>query len=260
MVVFALRFLKPGLQAPGITTVVTVIVFFSGIQLLLMGLLGEYVGAIHSQTRRKPFVIVKEAMNVDPDVLAKRSPRTPLALPPVRESSPSASPAQTIGRAVVFGGDTRLSGAIANLLEQRAYAVIRLEPTVDELVRLAGPLSVVAWAASSVDDVARTLEALLEGTRLAPNAALCVVGPVEQDRTRTGKLSHSIAEAALSGLVRGAARDLAPRIARINAVVPGGQVSVDEVANVVTMLVSPELAAVTGQSIVVDGGQPARAS
>jgi len=263
IVVIALRFLKPGLQAPGITTVVTVIVFFSGIQLLLMGLLGEYVGAIHSQTRRKPFVIVKEAVNVDPGVLASRSPRTPIAAwrPSTAHQTTEASPHAPSGRALVFGGQGLIGAAIANLLEHRSYAVTRATRTPDVSFASLDPMSVVVWVhdgttePSHVDDVARTLQALVDGNLLAPNAALCVVGSVERQRPDT--LSQVMSDAALGALVRTAARDLAPRSARINAVVGtqetpiGRPVTVDEIAHLVAMLVNPELGAVTGQSIGV---------
>src|SRR3989344_7287699 len=36
------------------------IIFFSGVQLFFLGIIGEYVGAIHSQVRKKPFVVIKE--------------------------------------------------------------------------------------------------------------------------------------------------------------------------------------------------------
>ena len=39
------------------------IVFFSGVQLFFLGIIGEYVGAIHSQVRKKPFVVIKEKIN-----------------------------------------------------------------------------------------------------------------------------------------------------------------------------------------------------
>lgn len=51
-------------QAPGATTTVVLLLFFSGVQLLFLGVLGEYIGAIHSQVRRKPFVIVRERINL----------------------------------------------------------------------------------------------------------------------------------------------------------------------------------------------------
>jgi glycosyltransferase involved in cell wall biosynthesis len=64
IVVLILRFARPGLQAPGITTVVMLVMFFFGVQLLFLGIMGEYIGAIHSQVRRKPFVVVRETLNM----------------------------------------------------------------------------------------------------------------------------------------------------------------------------------------------------
>lgn len=52
-------------QAPGATTTIVLLLFFSGIQLLFLGVLGEYIGAIHAQVRRKPFVVIKEKINFD---------------------------------------------------------------------------------------------------------------------------------------------------------------------------------------------------
>jgi glycosyltransferase involved in cell wall biosynthesis len=48
---------------PGIATLITALFFFSGVNLLLLGLLGEYISAIHSQVRKKPLVIEKETIN-----------------------------------------------------------------------------------------------------------------------------------------------------------------------------------------------------
>lgn len=53
------------IQAPGIATVIVLILFFSGIQLFFLGVIGEYVGAIHSQVRKKPFVVIKEKINFE---------------------------------------------------------------------------------------------------------------------------------------------------------------------------------------------------
>lgn len=50
-------------QAPGATTTVVLILFFAGIQLSFLGVIGEYIGAIHAQVRRKPFVIIREKIN-----------------------------------------------------------------------------------------------------------------------------------------------------------------------------------------------------
>lgn len=53
------------LVAPGIATLIVALFFFSGVQLMVLGLLGEYVGAIHAQVRRRPLVIERETINLD---------------------------------------------------------------------------------------------------------------------------------------------------------------------------------------------------
>lgn len=59
------KLIKWEFQAPGATTTIFFVLFFSGIQLLFLGILGEYIAAIHAQVRRKPFVIVEEKINFD---------------------------------------------------------------------------------------------------------------------------------------------------------------------------------------------------
>ncbi len=39
--------------------------FFSAVQLIFIGILGEYIGAIHTQVRKRPLVIEKERINFD---------------------------------------------------------------------------------------------------------------------------------------------------------------------------------------------------
>jgi glycosyltransferase involved in cell wall biosynthesis len=58
-----LKIFHPKIQPPGIATVIVLIFFFAGIQLFFLGVIGEYVGAIHSQVRKKPFVVIKEKIN-----------------------------------------------------------------------------------------------------------------------------------------------------------------------------------------------------
>ena len=48
---------------PGITGVIFLILIFSGIQLFFLGVIGEYIGAIHSQIRKKPFIVIREKIN-----------------------------------------------------------------------------------------------------------------------------------------------------------------------------------------------------
>ena len=67
----ALKLFDWGFQAPGATTTIAFVLFFSGVQLLFLGIIGEYVGAIHAQVRRKPFVIIRERIGFDRRDLAR---------------------------------------------------------------------------------------------------------------------------------------------------------------------------------------------
>jgi hypothetical protein len=48
---------------PGIMTIVVAVFFFGGVQLFVVGLLGEYILAIYAQVRRKPVVFERERIN-----------------------------------------------------------------------------------------------------------------------------------------------------------------------------------------------------
>lgn len=52
------------LAQPGIPTLIAAIFFFSGVQLFFIGVLGEYIGAIHGQVRKRPLVVEKERINL----------------------------------------------------------------------------------------------------------------------------------------------------------------------------------------------------
>jgi dolichol-phosphate mannosyltransferase len=48
-------------EVPGITSVVLALFFFGGVQLLAIGVLGEYIGRIYREVKRRPIAVVKEA-------------------------------------------------------------------------------------------------------------------------------------------------------------------------------------------------------
>jgi glycosyltransferase involved in cell wall biosynthesis len=50
---------------PGLPTTVLVVTFFSGVQLLGLGLIGEYVGRIYDEVKRRPMFIVDRKVNFD---------------------------------------------------------------------------------------------------------------------------------------------------------------------------------------------------
>jgi glycosyltransferase involved in cell wall biosynthesis len=47
---------------PGLSTTVLVVTFFSGVQLLCLGLMGEYIGRIYDEVKRRPMFIVDEVV------------------------------------------------------------------------------------------------------------------------------------------------------------------------------------------------------
>ena len=128
--------------------------------------------------------------------------------------------------------------------------------------------------------VTETLDALVATGRLSPGARLVVVSSVWQVVARAGKFSYTVSKAALGGLVRAAALDLAPHGVLINGVLPGvvdtpmtrdvlsdQQIAAAEAATgfgrlvdlaavtaTVAFLCSEANTAVTGQSIAVDLG------
>ena len=53
------------LAPPGIPTLIVALFFFGGVQLFFLGVLGEYVSAIHAQVRRRPLVIEEEILNFE---------------------------------------------------------------------------------------------------------------------------------------------------------------------------------------------------
>jgi len=51
----------------GIAPLVIGLFFFSSVQLFFIGIIGEYIGSIHTQVLKRPRVIIKEAVNIEPD-------------------------------------------------------------------------------------------------------------------------------------------------------------------------------------------------
>jgi polyisoprenyl-phosphate glycosyltransferase len=51
---------------PGFTTIVVLILFLNGVQFLLLGIIGEYVGQIFMEVKRRPVFIVERTINLAP--------------------------------------------------------------------------------------------------------------------------------------------------------------------------------------------------
>jgi glycosyltransferase involved in cell wall biosynthesis len=57
---FLLRTLIYGVDVPGFATLIVSLTFFSGIQLLSLGVLGEYIGRIFAEVKRRPLYLIAE--------------------------------------------------------------------------------------------------------------------------------------------------------------------------------------------------------
>ncbi len=53
-----------GAFVPGITTTVVAVLLLGGIQLMAIGMIGEYVGRIYDEVKRRPLYVVRERTNV----------------------------------------------------------------------------------------------------------------------------------------------------------------------------------------------------
>ncbi len=52
-------------DTPGLATVAVGIFFLSGIILIILGIIGEYLGRIYFEVKRRPFFIIDECINID---------------------------------------------------------------------------------------------------------------------------------------------------------------------------------------------------
>ena len=60
LVVIIVRAMLYGDRVAGWPSIVSIILFFSGIQLLSLGIIGNYIGKIFMETKRRPIYIIKE--------------------------------------------------------------------------------------------------------------------------------------------------------------------------------------------------------
>ena len=59
-----MKFFDPQVT-PGLSSTVLFITFFSGIQLLGLGILGEYIGRIYDEVKNRPNFIIDKKYNFD---------------------------------------------------------------------------------------------------------------------------------------------------------------------------------------------------
>ena len=84
--VIALKIIQGDQHPMGVPTITVLVLFIGGVQLAAVGVLGEYIGRIYDEVRRRPMYIVERAINValrDPRGLHSGHQLTPTASDPV---------------------------------------------------------------------------------------------------------------------------------------------------------------------------------
>lgn len=65
LIIVILQKLIAGINIPGYATIIVLILFLGGIQLLCIGIIGEYVGKTFEQSKNRPIYITKEYLTYD---------------------------------------------------------------------------------------------------------------------------------------------------------------------------------------------------
>lgn len=64
-VFFVFRTITHGADVPGYASLIVSIMFFAGVQLMSLGILGEYIGRIFAEVKRRPLYLVGERIGVE---------------------------------------------------------------------------------------------------------------------------------------------------------------------------------------------------
>src|ERR1700730_3881531 len=185
------------------------------------------------------------------------------------------------GNAIAFKADSGSAAKLQNAVNQNAY-----EPgTVEIFVNNAGILKLALLDQFTLEDFDQMLAVNVRAAFVGIQAAardmkdggrIITVGSNTAIRTAfPGASVYTMTKSALTGLVRGAAIDLAPRSITVNNIQPGPTATdmnsarvdlikaliplkrmgdVSEIAGLVAYLASEEAGFITGASLTIDGG------
>lgn len=67
IVVRVVRSLVHGIDVPGYESIIISILFLGGIQLLSLGIIGDYIGRIFNEVKNRPLFVVRESWGLDPE-------------------------------------------------------------------------------------------------------------------------------------------------------------------------------------------------
>lgn len=73
---FLTRTLIFGVDVPGYASLIVSISFFAGIQLLSLGIIGEYIGRIFAEVKRRPLYLIEDHVGVEPPFARDPFPQT----------------------------------------------------------------------------------------------------------------------------------------------------------------------------------------
>ena len=71
---FLLEYIFHGAQTPGFASLIVSIMLLSGVQLLSLGVLGDYIGRIFAEVKRRPLYVVGERVGLDDAPERRRAP------------------------------------------------------------------------------------------------------------------------------------------------------------------------------------------
>jgi len=191
-------------------------------------------------------------------------------------------------------GDIAPSRVVLDLAQPSGWdASIAALPALDGLVICSGKLDVAPFRTTSPTKFAEVMDinvtapamfvrALLRAGKLKPGCAIVFIGSIAGIRAAVGHVAYAASKAALHGLVRTLALELAPQRIRVNLVSPGlvlagmgeairssitgdqlkayaakyplGLGKAEDVAGPVAFLLSEQSGWITGQDLVADGG------
>ncbi len=69
LIVIIVKTLISGIAVPGYVSIMSTILFFGGIQLIFLGIIGEYIGKTYNETKNRPLFIAKKKYGFDEEIL-----------------------------------------------------------------------------------------------------------------------------------------------------------------------------------------------
>ena len=70
--VFLVKTLLFGTDVPGFPTLIISVMFFAGVQLISLGVIGEYLGRMYEEVKGRPLFLVAEELGIERERPARR--------------------------------------------------------------------------------------------------------------------------------------------------------------------------------------------